>query len=227
MKRVMMMAALLVASVSCVSGGGDSAIRLLHARVLKSEGSGCTIGEFVISGGELDVSGGRSYVLGLNIESNAVDPSLIVGGENFGSSGLNDVVLREIVLTYEAQPALSLLSEERIPIYRLLRAGTTDESSLLINAIGPLALQQIQDSVVPGQSVTLSVTIKARGELGNKAQVESNEMTFPIVLFNSGYRVPEDSICPEGTTLSDVVHPCGYLGQDQGPICRPTTAVAP
>jgi len=219
MKRVMMLAALLVASVSCVSGGGDSAVRLLHARVLKSEGTGCSIGEFVINGGELDISGGRSYVLGLNIESNTVDPSLVVGGEDFGSSGLNDVILKEIVLSYEAQPALSLSSEETIPIYHLLRAGTSDESSLLINAIGPLALQQINDSMCEAQSVTLSVTIKVRGEMGNKAAVESNELTFPIVLVKSAYSAKFKQ-CKSGT-LTDVVHPCGYLGQDQGLICYP------
>ncbi|HSP77046.1 MAG TPA: hypothetical protein VLQ93_00855, partial [Myxococcaceae bacterium] len=180
---------------------------------------GCAAGDFVISGGELDISGGRSYVLGLNVESNAVDPSIIVGGENFGSDGLNDIILKEIVLSYEAQPAQTLPTEERIPIYRLLRAGTSDESTLLINALGPLAQQQLMGSVLPGQTVTVFVTIKARGELGNKAPVESNEMVFPIVVSNSGYDASSRT-CASGT-LTDVNHPCGYLGQDHGPICRP------
>jgi hypothetical protein len=217
MKRAMLMAALLLAQVSCV-GGGDSAVRLLHARVLKEEAGACSLSEVSITQGTLDVSGGRNYLLGINIESNLADPTLAVGNVDFNSRGHNDVILNELVLSYRTEPSVALPQEESIPVYLLLRAESNEQSFLVFPAIGPQAFAQLRGAVGLGQQVTLIITVKARGEMGGKqGTVETNAMSFPIVLLNSGF----DSFtgtCPSGgqPVPGEICRP---QGQDAGHIC--------
>jgi hypothetical protein len=224
MKRLMVLATLAASVTGCVANQGDAPVRFLGVRSLKSESGGCALGDFQLAQGSLDVSGGGTYLMGVNIETNTGARPIVINNETFSSGGLNDINLQEVVLTYQSQPSLSLPAEDRIPFYAVFRPGTTgDESYALMYAIGPKALAVLRDPAalpVGGQPVTLLTTIKAVGRFSGGMPVETNEITFPIIVRNSGYN-PENNTCPvSGQVPLGLEGPCGQAGQDTGAICR-------
>jgi hypothetical protein len=227
MKRLLVLATLAVSVTGCVANQGDAPVRFLGVRSLKSESGGCSLGDLQLGQGSLDVSGGGTYLLGVNVETNNTQQSIIVGGEEFAGPGLSDINLREVVLTYQSEPSLTFPVEERLPFYAVLRPGTSGEGSFaLLYAIGPEALAVLQQSVAVGQTVTLLTTIKGVGLFSGGAPVETNKITFPIIVRNSGFN-PLNNTCPAaGQTPLGYEGPCGQVGQDTGAICRvppPTT----
>jgi hypothetical protein len=210
LKQWMMVAVLAASSVACVANQGDAPIRLLGARTLTTEDTGCTAGDRQLLSGSLDVSGGASYLLALNLESQLRESTNV----------LNDVTLTEVVLSYESQPRLSLPNEERIPIYAVIRPGTSEDSSILLDALGPKALTVLRDAVATDQAVTVLSTIQAKGHLGGGQSVETNEISFPITVINSGFDPASGKCLDASQTVSPTAEgPCGQLGQDTGPIC--------
>jgi hypothetical protein len=89
---------------------------------------------------------------------------------------------------------------------------------LNLYALGPAAVTALK-TVAVGSSVTVLVTLKAAGKLSSGASVETNEVTFPIVVINSGYN-PAAKTCSSGTPRTTDAWTCGNLGQDLGAICR-------
>ena len=224
MKQWMVLAALAASSTACVANQGDAPVRLLAARSLRSEGGACAVGDRQLLAGSLDVSGGSSYLLGLSLEANLVQQNITIGGNQYSGPGLSDVTLSEVVVTYESQPRVALPREERIPVYALIRPGTSANSFLLLYGIGPKALTVLRDAVSSDQPVTVLSTIKAVGQMSSGHNVETNEITFPITVINSGYD-PAGRKCSD-TTLSvspTAMGACNQLGQDTGPICVPPT----
>jgi hypothetical protein len=228
MKRLLVLTTLVASATGCVPDQGDAPVRFLAARALESGASGCTLAEAQLGQGSLDVSGGDTYLLGLNVETNTSQRPIIINSETFSGPGLSDFNLREAVLTYQSEPSLPLPSEERIPLYGVFRPGSGgDNSFALLHALGPQAIEVLRSSVPVGGSVTVLSTLKAVGKFSGGAAVETNEITFPIVVYNSGFN-PETFSCPlAGQTPVGYEGPCGQVGQDRGRICRvpppPTT----
>lgn len=223
MKRLMMLATLAASVTGCVANQGDAPVRFLGARALESQSGACGLADFQLAQGSLDVSGGGSYLLGVNVETNTGTRTIIINNEVFSGEGLSDVNLQEVVLTYQSQPVLAL-PEDRIPFYAVFRPGTTgDESFALMYAIGPNALKVLRDpAVLPvgAPPVTLLATVKAVGKFSGGMPVETNAITFPIIVRNSGYN-PETNTCPvAGQSPVGYAGPCGQVGQDTGAICR-------
>ncbi len=212
MKRLMVVAALAASSVACVANQGDAPIRFLSAGALRDEGGSCSLADDkYVSAGALDLSGGNSYLLGLRLETNNTPQQISVGGEVFSGGGLSDITLNEVILTYESQPSVPLPREERIPIYTVFRPGTAEGSYMLVFTLGPEAIARLQG--VGPEGVTVLSTIKARGRMSSGQPVETNEITFPVFVFESG---AGPGAC---TPPQRVVSRCGYIGQD-GPVCR-------
>ncbi len=220
MKRWMVLATLAASVTGCVANQGDAPVRFLGARVLKSEAAGCGLGELQLAQGTLDVSGGGSYLLGVNVETNNISQPIVINGEVFSGPGLSDINMREMVLTYQSQPSLTLPTEERIPFYAVFRPGTTGTGSFaLLYAIGPKALEALQASVAVGETVTVLATLKAVGQFSGGAPVETNKITFPIIVYNSGFN-PQTGTCPvAGQQPVGYWGPCNQVGQDTGAIC--------
>ena len=225
MKRLMLVAALAASSSACVANQGDASIRFLQAGALASADGRCSVatGGAQVPQGLLDISGKQSYLLGLVVETNSTQRDITVNGDLLSGPGLNDITLNEVVLSYEASPRVpGLPEEETFPIYGVFRPATSSGSYAVLYALGPKALTALEAAVGEGQQVTVFSTIKARGQFSSGMATESNEITFPINIINSGFD-PTTLACPGGLvfTPSQAVGPCGQLGQDVGDICRP------
>ncbi len=228
MKRWMMIAALAASSVGCVANQGDAPVRLLDARRLTGTEGGCGLGTIQQAAGQLDISGGSSYLLGLRFETNTVSQDLRLGNRSLSGGGLSDFTIQEIIVSYESQPSLPLPAEERIPVYAVFRPNTPAESGsyMILYALGPKALEVLADSV-SDEPVTVLSTIKGAGRFSGGQTAETNEITYPITIINSGF----DPMT--GTCLDPSFRPvttggaCGQVGQDNGPICRVPPPAAP
>ncbi|WNG34531.1 hypothetical protein F0U61_13450 [Archangium violaceum] len=211
MKRLMVIAALAVASVSCVANQGDASVRFLNARALElDDGCSASNDKFISSGG-LDLSGGQNYLLALSVETNTFVQPVVIGQETVSGGGLGDVTLTELVYSYQVS-GVSLPADEvdRTPIYAVFRPETNpDESYLFVYAFGPKALEQLR-AQIGERTVTVLATIKARGHMSGGQTVETNEITFPVTVADSGW-----AGCPDGTIATGV---CGFPGQDSIPI---------
>ncbi|MGZ3457695.1 MAG: hypothetical protein ACXU86_04235 [Archangium sp.] len=226
MKRLMVISALALAPLACVGGEGGAPLRFLGARALQGDtttAAGCKpIEGQNITAGSLDLSVGANYLLALSVTTSTSSTSTSVGGTQFsGSSG--DVVLNEIVYSYTSQPSIPLPAAEAdlVPIYAVYPPNTDPTASFLtLNGFGPKALAQLQGAISVGQApVTVFTTIKARGLLGGQ-KVETNEITFPVTVLNSGFD-PSTSTCPAGTTVvPEAMLVASCRAQDIGPICR-------
>ncbi|HYO60046.1 hypothetical protein [Archangium sp.] len=211
MKRLMVIAALAVVPLACVANQGDAPVRFLHARAL--DPSCKPVEDSYISAGTLDVSGGQNYRLTLAIETNNRAQQIVIGQEDFSGDGLSDITLNELIYSYESQPYISLPEEERVPIYAVYRPGTDpDQSTLTVGGFGPEALDMLKEKGVVPETVSVTVpvvkdgqigersversfdgitvfsTIKGRGVMSGGQIVETNEITFPIAVVNSGYK---------------------------------------
>ncbi len=217
MKRLMMIAALAASSVGCVANQGDAPIRFLGTRELTSgSGESCSLGDRQLTSGQLDISSGNSYLLGLSVETNTVVQETRVNGVPVSGPGLSDITLSELTFSYDSEPSLPLPAEESIPYYAVFRPDSGEGSFALFYALGPKALTVLQGSVT--DPVTVFVTVKGRGRMSGGQVVETNEVTFPISVGNSGYN-PSTKTCATGVTPSATPAPCGNYGQDMGPIC--------
>ncbi len=223
MKRWMMLAALAASSMSCVEGRGDAAVRFLDARALSGSGGACTLGTSQLASGLLDIAAGNSYLLGLRVETTTAVPRNVIGGNNLGGSGLNDFLFEEVILTYESQPSLPLPAEERIPVYGVFRPGTPGESGsfAILYALGPKALEVLAGSV-SDEPVTVLTTLKVAGRYSSGQKSETNEVTYPITVVNSGYN-PDDNSCPAPKVPTTSGWACDNVGQDNV-VCRTPTA---
>jgi hypothetical protein len=225
MKRLMMIAALAASSVGCVANQGDAPIRFLGTRELTSGSDSCSLGDRQRTSGQLDISSGNSYLLGLSVETNTVEQETRVNGIPVSGSGLSDITLTEVILTYDSEPSLSLPKEERLPYYAVFRPESSGDSFALFYVIGPKALEVLGDNVAEGDTVTVFATIKARGRMSGGQIVETNEITFPINVISSGFD-PESGTCGDGVPVT-LPGPCGNYGQDMGRICRPASTTTP
>jgi hypothetical protein len=223
MKRLMMIAALVASSVGCVSNQGDAPIRFLGTRELTPGSDSCSLGDRQRTSGQLDISSGNSYLLGLSIETNTVQQETRVNGIPVSGPGLSDITLTEIILSYETDASVALPTEERLPYYAVFRPQSSGDSFALFYILGPKALEALVDSV--DDPVTVFVTVKGRGRMSGGQVVETNEITFPINLINSGFD-PESGTCFDGQPVN-IEGPCGNYGQDMGRICRPATTTTP
>ncbi len=219
MKRWIMLAALAASSVGCVAGQGDAPVRFVDVRTLSGTGGTCALGSTQQASGLLDISAGNSYLLGLRVETTTAVPGNVINGRGLGGSGLNDFLFQEVVLSYQSQPSLPLPKEERIPVYGVFRPSTPAESGsfAVLYVLGPKALEVLADSV-SDEEVTVLVTLKVAGRYSSGQTAETNEVTYPITVFSSGYSV-DDNSCPAPRVPSTTGWPCDNEGQDNA-VCR-------
>ncbi len=227
MKRLMMIAALAASSVGCVANQGDAPIRFLGTRELTTGSDSCSLGDRQRTAGQLDISSGNSYLLGLSIETNTVQQETRVNGIPVAGQGLSDITLSEIILAYDSEPTLPLPKEERLPYYAVFRPQSSGDSFAIFSILGPKALAVLQESVSSDAPVTVFATLKGRGRMSGGQVIETNEITFPINVGSSDYD-PTSATCLDTTLVPTTTQgPCGNYGQDMGPICRPKTTTTP
>lgn len=225
MKRLLAIAALLVAPLGCVANQGAAFVRFLNARDYAVGSTTCdTVTDRYIPAGALDVSGPYNYLLSMSIETNTQVQPITINQVGYQGNGLSDITLYEVVYSYEfsdSSAGISLPKEETVPIYVVFRPQADPTSNYVgLYGIGPQALAALQTyyRANPGKSATLITHIKAKAYLSGSEETETNIFRFPITIFSSGFVSGPGGGCPTGT-MSGGGSRCGLLGQDQ-PICH-------
>lgn len=224
MKKLLVVPLLATLSLSCASE--TESIQLLGALAFPfgpEPVDECSPeGDIQQLGGSLDVAplGAGAYNIAFNFRSTLAEPTEdTVGGNPVTNPGANDFILQEVRLRYSSEPSLNI-PEERLALYGVFPAGASEDSFIGVNLIGPAALAALRGQALPANGLTLLVTLQLAGKLGTGREIESNEASFPITVFNSG-----TTSCPAG----EVPLPSGPCnapgGQDGAPICGvpPTT----
>jgi hypothetical protein len=80
---------------------------------------------------------------------------------------------------------------------------------------------------VSDEPVTVLATLSASGILSSGQKVETNQITFPITVINSGYD-PATDACLDATLVpARTGGTCGNVAQDNGAICRRPSTTTP
>ena len=195
MKRLMLMAALSVAPLGCVSNQGDGSIRFINAFAVTACAPDTS--KFVSQGTLYWRDGAQNnYRLAMGVETNSTAQPIDIQGETMSSGlGLQDFNLEELVYSYEAITSTGQeidLPEETVAIHAVFRPGTSGANSYLsMEAFGPNAAATLGDrsaSLGANGYVTVLSTIKARGHLSAGGfAVESNEFIFPVTVYGSSH----------------------------------------
>jgi hypothetical protein len=199
----------------------DSSIHILNAFPLNSTGGtqGCTASAVGITRGSLDISATSAYILQFAMESTFEIINTYGTNDVIQGPQRNDFIGENILFNYSATPPVAgLPATDQVPINYRLPAGATTGSFLREYLITANAYQALRSSVGRGQVVTVNVTLQVRGALASGQKVNSNKVTFPIQVYNSGF----SGICAAGDVRIPS-GPCATPGGQDGSIvgcCR-------
>jgi hypothetical protein len=159
----------------------------------------CMAGTVGQSNGLLDIAGAGTFVINLHVESLAgADPS-----------HSHDFVEQDVAVKYTLTApggAKTEFQPESIGMFGVLAGGGTQD--LAAQLIGPLAQQQLSNSVGPGDQFTLTAHVQLKGHLeGSGSTIQTDPIDFPITVTNSG------TLCPAGVAPTG---PCGTGGGQDG-----------
>ncbi len=207
----------------------DSSIRFLGAHPLTygpSSGGNCAAQTIGIFGGTLDISGYGNYLVQFNLESSFQSIQTTVPPDTVASSSRNDFVAQSIVWNYTSTPSLSFQSEQQ-DIYFVVKAGASQDSFLRVFLLTPNAASALYAGIQPGDLSGINVVAQFQvfGELASGQKIHTNKVSFPINVYNSGFRgcrIAGDVRIPSG--------PCGLPGGQDGTLvgcCKDFTPAPP
>lgn len=180
MKRLALLALAMLAAPGCVEE--DAGIRLLGAHQMDET---CALDPLLYPGGSYNINSpaGR-YILGLEIESSREATPTTVGGAPVSDTSAGDFISSEEVLTFQSTPDLGL-SEVRIPFYTVVRAGASEGGHVVLDMLPPATLTALRNRLTanPAENITVLATVKLVGKFGSGSDAETNEVTFPIVVY--------------------------------------------
>jgi hypothetical protein len=165
--------------------------------------------------GSLNTAFTRSYLMIMTLDSLFVDNEITPSG--------NIVIFNQIEYTYTTTPGptgvpVGFPSTETRALTFEVKPETQD-TLLLEDLIGPQAA--ISLDAVPASSpndyFTLNTQVRLRGTLVSGGAVQTNRVSFPIAIYNSG------AGCPAGYIVSPEA-PCGNVGQDGVSCCEQDTS---
>jgi hypothetical protein len=215
MKNLVLVASLSAAAAGCTES--LSPLQVGAARPLDNTCSADTGSQRYA--GSLDIALNAPYVIAFDVSSDLSTDDVTVGGDTVVSGTRNDFVVKEISFTYTSEPAGTFVPE-RIPAHAVIRAG--DDEVMNISLIGPKAYATVANLLGAHESVTLMATFRLRGRLAGGQDAETNEVSYPITVYNSGFVA-----CPAGTVLQNT-GPCeNRPGQDQAIIDPAIVCEAP
>ena len=172
-------------------------------------------------GGSLDLAGGGSYVLEIEL-LNDLDSTLdTMGGTQTLVTGMqrNTVILDQVTFTYSSVPTVAF-SQEATPLaYPVPPNGKIQIRTGILNrkAIEKLMMElppPAAGSTAPLETRDIRVKIVFSGSIVSGGRLSSVPISYPIHVFNSGFSCPK-----MGDTLG-ATGPCGNNGgQDGSRLC--------
>ncbi|AEI69144.1 hypothetical protein [Corallococcus macrosporus] len=167
-------------------------------------------------GGNLDLSTSQRYLAGFAVRSGFTLSEVEVNGSPVSGEGdATAVYVTHIELTYENQGEGPSLESEVYPTHFAVPSSATSNSLLVIDLLGASATQALVTQVGPGSVASYNIRIRLIGKTVTGSEVESNEIAYPVTVYNSGFS------CPAGYML-EFNGPCGGPGGQDGypPTCE-------
>ncbi len=213
-KLLLVLPSVAVMSSGCVTS--DSPIVLLNNQAVDAQ---CAIDNDVsISQGSLDLSVGVGYIAHFAVESNLQAVSTVVDGDVVSGPDQNDFVVERVDIEYSNPAGGAAPAAATLPIHFVIRAGASAENTNLGLNLLPAEARAALAGVGSAGTIVVA-TVSVTGSLRSGRTFTSNEVNFPIEVFESGF-----SGCGAGEAL-ELTGPCGSIGAQDGtfPVCVPVT----
>ncbi|AKQ64226.1 putative lipoprotein [Myxococcus hansupus] len=152
--------------------------------------------------------------MGLAVRNTLTSEEVVAGGNPITGGDQSAIYITDIELNYEVVGTGPSLTSDVYQSHIVLPGNVTTNSSLIVDLLGGNAREALLSYLGTGDSVTVLVRMKLLGKFVSGGKTESNEISYPIQFFRSGFT------CPTGTTLLST-GPCGGPGgQDSyAPSC--------
>ncbi|ATB49909.1 hypothetical protein [Corallococcus macrosporus] len=167
-------------------------------------------------GGNLDLSTSQRYLAGLAVRSGFTLSEVEVNDSPItGEGDATAVYVTHIELVYETQGEGPSLESEVYPTHFAIPSSATSNSLLIIDLLGASATRTLLTQIGPGSTASYTVRIRLIGKTVTGSDVESNEIAYPVTVYNSNFS------CQDGYML-EFNGPCGGPGGQDGypPTCE-------
>ncbi|QSQ13535.1 hypothetical protein [Myxococcus landrumensis] len=200
MKPIYLIALLALGSVSCVDDYPK--LQILQSTPPEPD---CSIPDNrQLLSGSLNLALAGNYTMGLIITSNVVETPVAVGEPVTDPDG-NAIYVTELDLSYRTDPELNIPSAT-LPIYGSFRAA--GDGAMLLNIFTSDALQALRAATGGPNVVDALVTLKVRGKMLDGTKVETNEVTYSVLVGNVPFT------CPAGKSVESPTQACDQRGQN-------------
>ncbi|NTX00604.1 hypothetical protein [Myxococcus sp. CA040A] len=203
MKPIYLAALLAFGTVSCVDNLPK--LQILQAAPPEED---CNVPDDVaLLSGSLNLALAGDYTSGFIVTSNLSDTPIVVGEAPVSDIDSTAVYLTELELSYQTEPELNIPSAT-IPIYGTFRGN--EDGSLVLGLLTRDAESALRSAVGGGGTVVdVLVTLRVRGHTVAGGDVETNEISYPLVVGFAPY------VCPTaGDVHGPLVGPCDPRGQN-------------
>ncbi|GHG64464.1 hypothetical protein [Comamonas sp. JC664] len=166
-------------------------------------------------GGALDLSISSRYLVGIAVRNTLTSREVVVNdGPLTGTGDQSAINITDVELNYEVVGTGPSLTSDVYQSHIVLPGNATTNSSIIVDLLGGNGREGLLSYLGTGDSLTVLVRMRLLGKLVGGGKTESNEITYPIQFYRSGFT------CPAGTFL-EPTGPCGGPpGQDNyAPTC--------
>jgi hypothetical protein len=222
MKQLFLVAAIAVGAAGCADG--LSPIQIGNALPVDENCEPSGDDDTFISRGSMDISRqaiglSTSYPIPFRITSNLEAVDTVVGDSTVGDLSRNRFIVEEVEVRYTSTP------EDTYAVQRSARHAVIEpaggEARMFIELISPKAFETASQRVLAtGEPVTLLAHFRVKGKLGTGQSAESNEASFPITIYDSGF-----TGCGAGHVLANASSCAGGAGLNgAGFLCEAVAA---
>lgn len=210
MKKIYLAVPLALAMTGCVDSPPD--IQLFNAFI---PDAACAVNQSGLAspGGSLDLTTSGRYLAAFQLRNSLSAQEVVVGDAPVTGGGDESAIyVTNVELTYERQGTVGpTLRSDVYPYYFNLPANSMQNSSAVLDLLGANASADLAAFYDGGGTAPVEVVVRVRliGKTINGKSTESNEVTYPITFYRSGFT------CPAGTQLQ-ATGPCGLPGGQSG-----------
>lgn len=209
MKNFYLAVPLALVMTGCVDNPPD--IQLFNAFI---PNEACAVNQSGLAspGGSLDLATSGRYLAAFQVRNSLSSQEVVVGDAPVtGGGDESSIYVSNVELNYETQGTGPTLRSDVYPYYFNLPANATQSSNAVLDLLGANASADLAAFYGGGGTAPVSVVVRLKliGKTINGKSTESNEATYPVTFYNSGFT------CPVGTWL-EATGPCGLTGGQDG-----------
>ncbi|MFY2561394.1 hypothetical protein ACN469_27585 [Corallococcus terminator] len=203
MKPIYLATLLALGTVSCVDNLPK--LQILQAAPPEED---CNVPDDVaLLSGSLNLALAGDYTSGFIVTSNLADTPIVLGEAPLSDTDSTAVYLTELELSYQTEPELNIPSAT-VPIYGTFRGN--EDGSMVLGLLTRDARNALLSATGGGGSVVdVLVTLRVRGHTVAGGDVETNEISYPLVVGFAEFKCPK-----MGDIHGPSLGPCDPRGQN-------------